>query len=217
VTQNTTSLRVEYQQATGLNSAIHVDRTRRGSIVLPYTVRTARLRNSRLRPSRIVVAIALCLGVASCGGESRLAVPASPELSPTSTPLPATPAPAEPVSTPGAPVGAIVWTTAADPETSAPVDSIDAFPDDAPQIVAATTLDAVPAGAQIVATWTYNDTSLDAFTTTLSPPESAQGHWVAFRLERAEDALWPSGTYQVTIAVNGELVESAAVEVIDRS
>jgi hypothetical protein len=161
--------------------------------------------------------LALACGLlVSCGGEPILAPPAdSSRQMIVSTPKASA---ATPMTTSAAPrIGDIVWATSTDPATNAPIAPVSIFRPDAPQIVAAVHVDALPAGSSVVAMWEYNDTSLDAFTTQLSLSDSGSDQWIGFYIERDPDVEWPVGTYEVNISVNGAAVRQAAVEVHDES
>jgi hypothetical protein len=110
-------------------------------------------------------------------------------------------------------LGGVVWATATDPATNAPVDSVSSYPPDALRIVAAVHIDALSAGSSIEATWEYNNTSLDAFTTRLTPSNSGADQWISFYIERNADLEWPVGTYVVKISLDGAAVQQAAVDV----
>ena len=110
-------------------------------------------------------------------------------------------------------IGEIVWATATDPAMNAPIDQVTSYPPDAPRIVAAVRATAIPAGSVVEATWDYNDTSLDAFTTRLTPTDSSAEQWLSFHIARDPEVLWPPGRYEVSISVDGATVQQAAVEV----
>ena len=78
-------------------------------------------------------------------------------------------------------------------------------------------IDALSAGSSLEATWEYNDTSLDAFTTRLAPADSGADQWVSFYIERDPEVEWPVGTYEVKISLDGATVQQAAVEVREES
>jgi len=115
------------------------------------------------------------------------------------------------------PIGDVVWATATDPATNAPIDPVSSYHPDALRIVAAAQIHAVSAGSTIEATWEYNDTSLDAFTTRLPPANSRADQWISFYIERDPEVEWPEGTYEVRISLNGTIEQQAAVEVREGS
>jgi hypothetical protein len=181
--------------------------------------RRARLPLARAAVQRLVRAALLTLAcglLASCGSEPILAPPA--DLTPqkiANTPVASI---ATPVATPEAPrVGGVVWATNTDPATNVPIDQVTNFHPDALRIVAAVHVDALSAGSYIEATWEYNDTSLDAFTTRLPLSDSGTDQWISFYIERDPEVEWPVGTYEVSISVDGVPVQQAAVEVREES
>jgi hypothetical protein len=155
---------------------------------------------------------AIMLMLSSCGGEARLVPPTAkvpstlPAPSGAGTPVPATamPAPA---------IDAIVWAASVDPATQAPSQRVTSFSTDAPGIYACFSATNLNAGAVVEASWTYNKTSLDAFTTRLVLPDAAPQRWIAVHLTRDPNVPWPAGTYAVTVSVNGKTAQQAAVEV----
>jgi hypothetical protein len=169
------------------------------------------------RRSLGVASLALvCAMLVSCGGEPRLAPPVSPSP-PVMTVSPAGAA-ATPVSTAVATrVGQIVWASAIDPATSAPIEPVSSYRPDAPRIIAAMQTFRLSAGSTFEAMWAYNDTSLDAFSTRLAPAEGSAESWMSFYIERAPDVPWPVGTYEVTVSLDGTMVQQAAIEVTEQS
>ena len=168
---------------------------------------------------RAVRAISIALGcglLAGCGGEPILAPPVKPSPQTIST-APGQAA-ATPIATAMAPqIGDIVWAAATDQATNAPIDPVSSYRPDALRIVAALHIDALSAGSSLEATWEYNDTSLDAFTTRLAPADSGADQWVSFYIERNPEVEWPVGTYEVKISLNGATVQQGAVEVRQES
>jgi hypothetical protein len=165
---------------------------------------------------RSFIAVGLCLLLASCGGEAKLVGPGASRLQP------ATPATASPVATPAmpssatataTPIGPIVWTTAVDPRTSAPADAVTAYSPDARRIIAAVSVRGLPGGSTLTASWSYNNTSLDAFATQLTMTAEADETWVSFYLERSEGTPWPEGVYDVVIARDGQEVARSTVDI----
>jgi hypothetical protein len=110
-------------------------------------------------------------------------------------------------------VGQIVWTTATDPATNAPLEQVSSYRPDAPRIIASVQTGALTAGSVVEATWEYNDSSLDAFTTRLTLTDSAAEHWLSFHIARDPEVPWPVGTYEVTISLDGAPAQEAAVDV----
>lgn len=177
-----------------------------------------------LRAKRLLVApLTLCavaLQLTGCGGEQPpLSVVATIASSPSPTvavrqaasPPAATPIPL----TPG--IGPVQWTTGEDALTGAPVDSAELFFTDSPQVIASVKADLLAVGTTVEAAWFYNNTSLDAFTTTLTIDHPAPERWLSFRLERTPDTFWPAGEYEIHLKVNGEDAQQATIFVEQRS
>ena len=172
---------------------------------------------STARRSVAAACLALVCGVlVSCGGEPRLVAPAdpSPQINANST----AGAAATPVSAAvEARIGGVIWATAIDPATSAPIEPVSSYRPDAPQIIAAVQTHGLSAGSVVEAIWEYNDTSLDAFTTRLTPTASGADQWISFHIARNPEVPWPVGTYEVTVSLDGTAVQQAAVEVSEQS
>ena len=149
----------------------------------------------------------------SCGGEPLLVPPGDPlpaATNETSELAPATPVHAS--TTPD--IGAIIWTTATEPVTNAPVQPVSSYLSDAPRITAAAPALSLLAGSRVQATWEYNNTSLDAFTTRIAATGGAEETWVTFHIDRDPDVPWPLGEYEVTISLDDVAMQHAMVEVI---
>jgi hypothetical protein len=156
----------------------------------------------------------VCAVLVSCGGELRLAPPADP------SPQVMTESPANAGATPASTAvatqfGQVVWATAIDPVTSAPIEPVTSYLPDAPRIIAVLQTFGLSAGSIVEATWEYNNTSLDAFSTRLVPPNSTAESWISFSIERSPDEPWPVGTYEVTVSLNGTTVQQAFIEVTE--
>ena len=86
---------------------------------------------------------------------------------------------------------------------------------DAPRIIAVMQTFALSAGSVVEASWEYNNTSLDAFSTRLVPPSSTAERWISFLIERNPDVPWPVGTYEVSVSLNGTSVQQSSIEVTE--
>jgi len=166
-------------------------------------------------PRLIVCLASVATLLAGCGGEAVLvspspAVPRAPSAPETSQPSPIT-TPATPVATPA--LGEVVWASDVDPKTSAPVTPVTEYAPDAPRLIAVTRAERLPPGSRIDATWEYNNTSLDALTTRVVTADQASDRWISFSIDRDPAALWPVGSYDVAISLNGQVVQRRTVEV----
>lgn len=163
----------------------------------------------------LVPVVGLCLAVlSSCGGTPTTDMPAT-GTPPAGTVQPATPPPpatATPTPRPSG-LGEILWTgdVVSNATPAAGATQLNA---DAPRIVANVPAYSLPAGSQVSAAWSYNDTSLDAFATTLTIDQPQPEQWLEFQLSRNSDAPWPTGIYEITISLNGQVAQSSSVEVI---
>jgi hypothetical protein len=151
----------------------------------------------------------MLLLLAGCGGGTRLVAPvaATPTASAAATPT------AAPLATPAPSLGEIIWSTSVDPVTNAPADAVAYYRADAPRIAAAMPTRGIPSEASIQATWEYNDTPLEAFTTELERPGQIETTWISFYLDRDPETLWPEGVYAIAISLDGTEVRRATVEV----
>lgn len=130
-----------------------------------------------------------------------------PPLLPTPSGSPA------PFRSPAADIGPIVWTTAVDPRTNAPLDPVTLFPGDAPTIFATVSLARWEPRATISAEWSYNGTPLDAFATTVVADRSQRDVWLEFHLSKDPAASWPDGVYAIALLVDGQPAQAASVVV----
>lgn len=134
-------------------------------------------------------------------------VPPTPTLTPvpTATPLAYRSAAAD--------LGEIVWCLKVKAKTGAPSNRTTAFSPDAEAIHAVLPIARITRGTVITAQWTYNDTELRGFETTLTADADEEMVFAEFHLEREPDTLWPKGVYAVSITVNGELALTGEVRV----
>jgi hypothetical protein len=150
-----------------------------------------------------------CL-LTGCGGEARLVSPtievAPQQATPASSQIPATPVPRPSIEP-------VVWATSVDATTQSPSETVTSFAADTLTIYACVPVNHLGDGTKIEASWTYNGTSLDAFATQLILPDDAPRRWIAFHISRDPNVSWPAGTYAISIAINGDVFQSASVEI----
>lgn len=158
------------------------------------------------------LALITTLTVVACGGEPKLAIPetaAPPQATTVATAVP----PAPPQATPE--IAAVVWTTATEPATNEPVDEVAQYATDAPALIAAARVTDLPAGTTVEATWTYNNTPLDAFASSLTIESALPERWLRFHLERGADTTWPPGSYAISISLGSTPVLEASIDVVE--
>jgi hypothetical protein len=161
-----------------------------------------------------LVLTALASALVSCGGDPRLALPASPSPTPQSAAL-ASPTAAATPSTRKPTIGEVTWTTGVDSVTREPSDAVTHYLTDAPLLVAVAKATALPVGSIVEATWTYNNTPLEAFATQLAVDESIDSRWLSFSLSRDPNTPWPAGLYEIALSLDGKTVQESSVEVVD--
>lgn len=127
------------------------------------------------------------------------------------TPQAPTPAPSTPVPHPEG-LGEIRWSGEAMTKAT-PVAGLTQLPAGIPFIVANLPAYMLPAGSQVSATWSYNNTSLDAFATTLTTDQLRPEQWLTFQLSRNAETPWPAGVYEITISLNGQVAQTSSIEV----
>jgi hypothetical protein len=109
-----------------------------------------------------------------------------------------------------------VWTTSVEPGTNRPLGEVgDEFDATVPVIYAAISVAAAPAGALLVANWTYNDTPIQGMDATVQLPEVRfEPIWLEFHLERQAGDEWPDGEYRITLREGDRIVSEGAIEVV---
>jgi hypothetical protein len=109
-----------------------------------------------------------------------------------------------------------VWTTSVEPGTNRPLAEVeDEFDATGPVIYAAISVAAAPAGALLVANWTYNDTPIQGMDATVQLPEVRLAPiWLEFHLERQEGEEWPDGEYRITVREGDRIVSEGSIEVV---
>jgi len=171
--------------------------------------------------ARLVVAVAVGAALTGCGdgGGDDPAPVATAEGSALGVASPAAPVagtPAAAGSSTGldaAGLGAVVWATAVDPGTKAPLAPVTRFAPDAPALYAALPVARVAAGATLTAAWTYNRTPIEGVAGTVTAAAAAERTWVEFHLTLAAGETWPEGTYGIAVAVDGQAAQTAEIGV----
>lgn len=107
----------------------------------------------------------------------------------------------------------MVWATAIDPMSNAPLPPATAFPVEARTIYATLPVARIAQGTVVAATWSYNGTPLDGFLGSVSAPQDERDVWLEFHIGLAGPEPWPAGVYAVAVRVDGQPAQSAAVAV----
>ncbi|HET9660722.1 MAG TPA: hypothetical protein VFP05_10365 [Thermomicrobiales bacterium] len=157
---------------------------------MPRSISFAFLR--RWVPIALALIVA-CGLLAACGSGKKDASGVTDTAAPTETPEIA------PTALSGSPrIGEAIWATSIDPETAAPI--VAATP-----VVGDTTIYAVfpilslPAGSQLVASWYFNDTTLDTLDSAMRIDRDRVSGWVEFHIERTGSEPWPDGAYEIVV------------------
>jgi hypothetical protein len=155
------------------------------------------------------LAIGLCLlvllsSLAACGG-------GDDPPSATSTPAPTQP----PTQTPAPPaeLGQIVWASAVDDSTKAPLNQVTSYPHDAGAIYAVVPVTRIVSNTPVTAEWDYDGVAMPELTTTVNAPDLPNGGWIEFHITRSTNLFWPVGAYHVQVFVNGQTVQESSVSV----
>lgn len=146
------------------------------------------------RWSPVVLALIVACGLmAACGSDKKESPAATDAVVVTDTPE------LSPTALSGAPrVGEVIWATAIEPQTNAPMMA-------ATPVVTDTTIYAVfpivslPAGSQLVASWYFNDTTLDALNSAMRIDRDRTTGWIEFHIERTGPDPWPNGVYEIVL------------------
>jgi len=140
------------------------------------------------------------LVLAGCGADDDSSPDPAATVAAVGTPIVPTPTATVDVS-----LGDVVWTSAVDEATGAPVDDLTTLPNDASQVVAAVSAETLPAGVTLQARWTIDGDPLPALDPDpLVVDEGRQDAWVSWSLSWTSDQPWPIGTLGIQIEVNGE-------------
>jgi hypothetical protein len=159
----------------------------------------------------LVLAIACCLLLGSCGLPGSGSTDPTPE--PSSTPA-QTPIPTTAITTPLS-VAPPVWTTGIDPTDGSPIDQVEWFPTDATIIYAAFQTSEIASGTGFSVSWSMNGTAVPGLNPTLQMNTDTPAGWIEFHLTRTTPEPWPAGTLEIHISVGGTIVSSGSIDLRD--
>lgn len=108
-------------------------------------------------------------------------------------------------------IGAAVWTSAVDSETNAPLALAPSIYDS--RIYAVFPIESLPAGSQLLASWFFNDTSLDALNSAIRINQDRVSGWVEFHIERTGDSPWPKGAYEIVVGDGTNELQRAVITI----
>jgi len=97
----------------------------------------------------------------------------------------------------------VAWAAEVDPATGGPAAPVDTLPADAPRLVAAIRVREGRAPGRVTAAWVYNNTPMPAFDAALDVPAGDGLTWAAFTLAMPEGRTWPTGTYEISLSLDG--------------
>jgi hypothetical protein len=150
------------------------------------------------------------LVLSACGGGGSMS-------NPTNTPTQASPAPVVTATAlPEASVGKIVWATSIVDGTNAPAQPVTSFDSSASALYAVVQVKNLRPNLVLSASWTYNGVPLDSLNTGLLANNTYQSLYVQFHLARGGEELWPEGSYEIAISLDGQVVQIAQVSVQER-
>jgi hypothetical protein len=109
-------------------------------------------------------------------------------------------------------IGEAIWATSIDPHTAAPIVAGTPVVDDS-AIYAVFPIIALPAGSQLVASWYFNDTTLDALDSAMRIDRDRDAGWVEFHIERTGADPWPDGVYEIVVTDGTTELQRAEVTI----
>lgn len=171
---------------------------------MPGMIRLEFFRRRVLVALTLIVACGLLVACGTGDKESPEAIePATATVAPTLVPT----------ALSGPPVlGNVVWATEIEPQTDAPIHP-------ATPVIGDTTIYAVfpivslPAGSQLIASWYFNDTSLDALNSAMRIDRDRVDGWVEFHIERTGSEPWPDGVYEVVVSDGTNELQRAEIAI----
>lgn len=112
-------------------------------------------------------------------------------------------------------VGEPVWSRSIDPQTNEPAEAVESFADTDRVLYLSVPIERLPAGTEIDALWSYNDTQLEGSTVQLIADRDQTGGWIEVHLERTSEEPWPDGTYRVQLQYQSTPIANSEVEITE--
>lgn len=170
---------------------------------MPRFLRSDRSRRVGLLASTFIVACGLLAG---CGGDDDDSPIATAPPEPTKTVV------VMPTALSGTPsIGSAVWTSAVETGTNAPLSLAPTATDTT--IYAVFPIESLPTGSQLVASWFFNNTSLDALGSAMRIDRDRVDGWIEFHIERTGDEPWPDGEYEIVVSDGTTELQRAMVTI----
>ena len=161
----------------------------------------------RRRAPFVLALIVACSLLAACGSGKKSEPPATDTVVATDTPE------IVPTALSGPPViGEVVWATSVDPQTDAPIGTATPVVGDS-AIYAVFPIVSLPAGSQLVASWYFNDTSLDALNSAMRIDQDRVSGWIEFHIERTGTDPWPDGQYEIVVTDGTNELQRAQITI----
>jgi hypothetical protein len=170
---------------------------------VPRFLRSERLRRLGLLASALIVACGLLAACASGNDENPVT---SSTAEPTETLVVA------PTALTGTPrLGEAVWTSAIQPESNSPIALAPKVSD--ATIYAVFPIESLPAGSQLVASWFFNDTSLDGLNSAMRIDQDRVTGWIEFHIEQTGSDSWPDGEYEIVVTDGTNELQRAVITI----
>jgi hypothetical protein len=167
-----------------------------------------RLRSDRFRRLGVLalLLIVACGTLVACGGGDDEGASSTPVPEATETPL------FVPTALTGTPrLGEVIWTSAVEPETNSPLALAPTVSDS--RIYAVLPIESLPAGSQLLASWFFNNTSLDALDSSMRVDQDRVSGWIEFHIERTGDSPWPDGAYEIVVTDGTNELQRAVITI----
>lgn len=155
----------------------------------------------------VLALIVACGLLVACGSGKKGVPPATATSAPTETAI------VLPTALSGPPrIGAVVWANAVDPESNAPNGAATPVIGDT-TIYAVFPIESLPAGSQLVASWSFNETSLDALNSSMRIDQDRVSGWIEFHIARTGTDPWPDGVYQIVVTDGTNELQRAQIAI----